>query len=94
MKCPRCGTETMFVLVNINHPADILGCEECLPPELDNEDIVEICEDDFDDEDDEDGYDKDGYDKDGYDRDGYSRAYWDKWNADEDYAIEMAHGII
>ena len=46
-KCPKCGRDVYTVCVDINHPADILGCEECLPPELDNEDIVVLFEDDL-----------------------------------------------
>ena len=46
-KCPVCGRDTDVVCVNINHDADILGCEECLPPELDGEDIVILFEDDL-----------------------------------------------
>lgn len=46
-KCPVCGRDTDVVCVNINHDADILGCEDCLPPELDGEDIVILFEDDL-----------------------------------------------
>lgn len=46
-KCPKCGRDTIDVCVNINHDADILGCEECLPPELNNEDIVLLFETDL-----------------------------------------------
>lgn len=46
-KCPKCGRNVYTVCVDINHTADILGCEECLPPELDNEDIVLLFEDDL-----------------------------------------------
>lgn len=40
MRCPICGKKVINVISNINHPADILGCDECLPPELDDEDLV------------------------------------------------------
>ena len=46
MKCPVCGKEVINVISNINHPADILGCDECLPPEFDSEDLVDIFESD------------------------------------------------
>ena len=42
MKCPKCGREVISVISNINHPADILGCDECLPPELWSEDLIEV----------------------------------------------------
>ena len=47
MKCPICGKDTIAVCVHEDHDADILGCEECLPPELDNEHIVLLFETDL-----------------------------------------------
>ena len=76
MKCPKCGTKTMFVLANIDDPAEILGCEECLPPELDGENIVELSDDDI------------KAMEDPVDEDGYSQAYWDDYDLRETMAIE------
>lgn len=42
MKCPICGKEVINVISNINRPADILGCDSCLPPEQYNEDLIDI----------------------------------------------------
>lgn len=42
MRCPICGKKVINVISNINHPADILGCDECLPPELDDEDLIDV----------------------------------------------------
>ena len=49
MKCPVCGKETITVVAHIDHPADILGCDDCLPPEIDGEYYIELCECDLDD---------------------------------------------
>lgn len=78
MRCPICGKKVINVISNIHHPADILGCDECLPPELDCEDLVDIFESDP---------EWDAY-KEAEADDEDERAYWDKYNLEEDIAVE------
>lgn len=47
MKCPICGEDVISVLADIDHEADILGCDHCIPPELCNEDTIELFETDL-----------------------------------------------
>lgn len=46
MKCPFCGRETISLIADINAPADFLGCDDCLPPEKNSEDLIEIFDSD------------------------------------------------
>lgn len=53
MKCPICGAKTQFVFIDLNKYEEIIGCEDCIAPEVMHEDVTEVHEDYFDDEEDD-----------------------------------------
>ena len=81
MRCPICGKKVINVISNINHPADILGCDECLPPELDSEDLIDI----FDTDPEWEAYREDEEEE----EDDEEKIWgWGKYNIEEDLAVE------
>lgn len=85
MICPICGRKVINVISNINHPADILGCDECLPPELDDEGLVCI----FDTDPEWEAYKEDEED------DEYEEKVWrwEKYNDEETLAVEEYYAV-